>query len=81
MHIGNTSLTLEQMLLGRIADELALIFWTKTKDGQKNRNRPRPILDSLMNTDSKKENDNICYASGEDFMEAWHVINGGQPNG
>lgn len=81
MHIADSKLTLEQMLLGRIADELALIFWTKTVDGQKNINRPKPILDSLMNTDSKKENDNICYASGEDFMEAWRAINGGQTNG
>ena len=81
MHIGDASLTLEQMLLGRIADELALIFWTKTKDGQKNRNRPKPILESLMHPNGKKENDNASYASGEEFMKAWHVINGGQPNG
>ena len=33
----------ETYLLANIANSLALLVWAQTKDGQKNRNRPKPI--------------------------------------
>lgn len=33
----------EHYLLANIANSLQLLVWAKTKDGQKNRNRPKPI--------------------------------------
>ncbi len=35
--------TLDQHLLAIIADRLGIIAWQRTKDGRKNRNRPKPL--------------------------------------
>lgn len=34
---------LSEFLLADVADTLHMLFWAKTKDGAKNRNRPNPI--------------------------------------
>lgn len=34
---------LREMLLAEIVDMQHLALWSKTKDGEKNRNRPKPI--------------------------------------
>lgn len=34
---------LPEFLAADIADSLHMLFWAKTKDGSKNRNRPKPI--------------------------------------
>lgn len=34
---------LPEFLLADVADTLHALFWAKTKDGSKNRNRPQPI--------------------------------------
>lgn len=62
-------LSLEQILLARAVDELAFISWSKTKDGQKNRNRPESILNKLLHPEQDTEING--YASGDDFMQAW----------
>lgn len=74
MRISNQRITLNQMLLARIADELAFISWSKTVDGQKNRNRPQSVLESLMQANKEIEEENNSYATGNDFMDAWHKI-------
>ena len=40
--------TTQTVLLACIADSLRFIAWTKTKDAQKNMNRPKSILEELM---------------------------------
>lgn len=35
--------TLKDLLLAESVDTLRLLLWAKTKDGSKNRNRPKPI--------------------------------------
>lgn len=47
--IANRRLTLEETLSAATLDRLSQILWTKTKDAQKNRNRPKSILDALEN--------------------------------
>lgn len=73
MHISGQKIPLNQLLLAKIADELAFISWSKTVDGQKNRNRPKSILANLMQTEQEEKE---CYgfASGAEFMDAWHKI-------
>ena len=39
---------LETMLLASAVDKLSLLLWAKTKDGAKNRNRPKMILEMLQ---------------------------------
>lgn len=43
MHPDEAGWTLTNHLLAMIADALRWLQWAKTKDGQKNRNRPDPI--------------------------------------
>lgn len=74
MRVSKQRITLDQMLLARIADELAFIAWSKTVDGQKNRNRPASILESLMHPGNEKNEDYNSYASGEEFAAAWRKI-------
>lgn len=37
---------LETMLLASAVDKLSLLLWAKTKDGAKNRNRPKMIIEA-----------------------------------
>lgn len=71
MHLSESKLTLEQMLYARMVDELSYIYWSKTKDGQKNRNRPISVLYSL--TADKKEDTEI-FLTAEDFNDAREKI-------
>ena len=66
MKVADRRLTMSETLLAMIADYLALIFWTKTKDGQKNRNRPQSLRDALENG-NKKDKDILGFESPEDF--------------
>lgn len=63
---AGTKLSLTDTLLATVADYLALILWAKTKDGQKNRNRPKSIRDALENGNNKG-NDIIGFNSPEEF--------------
>lgn len=68
MRMSRSKINLEQMLLASISDKLAFILWSKTEDGQRNRNRPQSILDILVN--EEKESNVLAFNSGDDFMEA-----------
>ena len=53
------------LLLALMADRLGLLVWSKTKDGQKGRNQPRSLVDSLNNV--TKEPEIMVFESSEDF--------------
>lgn len=72
MFLGEQRITLEQSLLARISDELAFISWSKTKDGQKNRNRPKSLLETLM--EGPKEPENESFKTPEEFRAEWNRI-------
>lgn len=61
--LQNKKILFRDFLLAGILDRLSLLVWAKTKDGQKNRNRPKMILDLL----AKKENNFKAFNSSEDF--------------
>lgn len=63
MRLGNARVAPEILLLAGIVDRLSLILWTKTKDAEKGRNRPRSILESL----NGKESEVSAFTSGKDF--------------
>ncbi len=71
MKVTNSKLTLEQTLVARMVDELAFISWSKTKDGQRNRNRPKSVLETLM---SDNENEVECFTTPEEFKAEWDRI-------
>lgn len=71
MTLGNSKITLEQILLARMVDELSWLHWAKTKDGPKNRNRPPSLLKAL--TEEKKEETEV-FLTADDFNKAWEEI-------
>lgn len=67
-HFSKQPLTLEQILLSIIADNLQFLSWTKTKDAQKKKNRPKSILNKLMGKDKPKD-DLEVFDTPEEFEE------------
>lgn len=58
-----------QTILSALAvDYLALLAWSKTKEAQKNRNRPESIYEKLMNPVKKKQTKG--FNSAEEFERA-----------
>ena len=51
--IADRKLTLEETLTAAMLDKLSQILWTRTKDAQHGRNRPKSILDALENPPQK----------------------------
>jgi hypothetical protein len=54
MHPDEAGWTLTNHLLATIADVLRWLQWAKTKDGQKNRNRPEPITRPGVKSSKKR---------------------------
>lgn len=48
MALSHAPVPTDTLLLGAMADSLQLLVWAKTKDGEKGRNRPAPVLDTLL---------------------------------
>lgn len=67
MKISDQSVSFETLLLAGVSDRLALLLWSKTVDAEKGRNRPDSIVESLTNT--KRESNQLSFASGEEFEE------------
>jgi len=72
MRLAGTKLTTTEYLLAVAVDYLALLWWAKTKDGQKGANRPKSIREMLAgdNEGKDKGNDIVAFDSPEDFNAA-----------
>lgn len=71
----------ETLLLAMAVDRLSLLFWAKTEDGQKNRNRPESLYMRILGLNEKPENNVVAFASGSDFETArQRILNGGGDN-
>lgn len=64
--INKKDFTLQEILLANIADRLSLIWWSKTKDGQKNRNKPQMITEIMMPSEKPKA-PHMVFDSADDF--------------
>lgn len=73
--------TSETLLLAMAVDRLSLLFWAKTDDGQKNRNRPESIYMRILGANTKQESDIVAFESRSDFeAERKRLMNGGGNN-
>ncbi len=73
MKLGGAKVSPNILLLSGIVDRLNLLLWTKTKDAEKGRNKPKSILDELY----KKESDVSAFVSGKEFeKERQRIIEG-----
>lgn len=80
MKMNKQLVPLETLLLAGISDKLSMLIWFNTKDGQKNKNRPLSILETLNVNDSKPQQKNeVVFNSGEDFEKTrQRLLNGGE---
>lgn len=76
-----TPLGTDTILLAQGVDLLSLLLWSRTKDGQKGRNKPKSILNALLGADKKdkqKDEDKpLAFDSPEDFEKMWKKMGGG----
>lgn len=73
MLLSDSKITLEQMLLAIIADDLQFLAWAKTKDAQTGTNRPKSILNRLLGHSDDSETHEV-YESLEEFERARQKI-------
>lgn len=73
MKLTNQKLTVEQILLATIADEIKLLVWMQGR--KKNSKKPESLLNLLING---KNEPNKCkgFNSGADFDKYWRKITG-----
>mgnify|MGYP001259427258 FL=1 len=55
MHLSGTTVELDTYLQAGILDRLSFLAWAQTKDGAKNTNRPKQIVEILSKGMNKKE--------------------------
>ena len=60
-----TGYTFENILSAKMCDMLEFIAWTKTKDAEHNKNRPRSIVEVMM--EQKKEAGYVSFNTPEAF--------------
>lgn len=72
LKIAGQKVCIETMLLASIVDRLGILIWSKTKDGQKGRNQPKSILESLSKITKEKET--IVFNTSEEFEKVKRKI-------
>lgn len=68
MKMAGLKIAPETIMTASILDTVNTIAWMKTKDGEKNRNRPQSIV--LILTQEPKENNVEGFTSADSFEEA-----------
>lgn len=78
MILSNQEVSTDIFLLASIVDRMSMLLWTKTEDGQKNRNRPKMLVD-MMISKPQKQTEEVLFHSGEDFeRERRKLLSGGE---
>ena len=72
MKLSGDKITTTEWLLARIADELRDQSWAKSRDGQKGRNKPKHILDQLLELNKKEQY--ATFETMEEFERMWSEI-------
>lgn len=65
MKLSGQKLNLNKSLQALIVDDLNFLVWAKTKDAQKNKNKPKSIFKALTSTATQ---DLFGFDSVDDFM-------------
>ena len=67
MEMSGAPLETLETLTAAVVDRLGVLVWMNSEDGRKNRNRPKSILESL----AQKETKETVFDSPEAFRAAW----------
>ncbi len=77
MKLSGQKIPFDTVLLASMTDALKLIWWSKTKDGEKGKNAPTSITEKLFESGPKVKNE-VVFDSGEDFERMrQHLLGGG----
>lgn len=74
LKMAKQKVKIDTMLLASIVDRLSILVWAKTKDGQKGRNQPKSIVDSINKPVRVKEE--VVFTTSEEFEIARSKILG-----
>ena len=69
MEMSGQKVATDTWIMAAIADAVQLIWWSKTKSGAKNRNRPGSIVRALTET-GKKKKEVAAFDTAADFERA-----------
>lgn len=73
--MSGMKVSMDTFLLATIVDYLSWLVWSKTKDAQRNQNKPSSIVEVLNGKDKENEEDkNLTFESAEDFEALWNAI-------
>ena len=75
MAISGQKHSFDRLLLARLVDDVAFIAWTHTKDAEKNKNRPKPILQELLGIENAEKCES--FHTADDFNKRWKELTGG----
>lgn len=67
LKLNNQRVSLDTLLQATTVDQLALLLWTKTKDGQKGINQPKLLTEAFGLKNTRQE---LVFNSGEAFQNA-----------
>lgn len=69
MKLSGTKITIEQMLMAIIADNLQFLSWTKTKDAKHGRYKQKSILKTLQGEYDRPKDDLMTFKTIEEYEE------------
>lgn len=72
MKLSEQKVSFDTMIKMQTLDVLRLIWWSKTKDGHDNINRPKMLMDIINGVEEKE--DIKSFDSGEDLLEEFRRI-------
>ena len=72
LKMADQRVSMDTLLLASIVDRLSVLVWFKTKDGQKGKNQPKSIVDSINK--SVREKEEMVFETSEDFEKAKNKI-------
>lgn len=64
MKVNKLKVSTEKLILAKLVDNTNLILWSKTKDAEKGKNRPKSLLESLLKDNNNNEEK---FTSSKDF--------------
>ncbi len=72
--LSGTKVDRDSLLLASAVDALNTLVWSKTKDAQHNRNRPKSIVNLIQGREDTNRETNtrkgVAFAPPEDFLQA-----------
>ena len=66
MKLANQTVSFETMLLAGVFDKVSMLFWSKTKDAEKNKNRPSSVVE-MLNGKQSNAKEVVSFTSGKEF--------------